>query len=267
MGAVREFELAGWQDAAASYAGFGSVTRLFVDALLEAAHVARGTRLLDVACGQGITAGTAAAAGARVTGIDFSPAMLAAARATYPGLDLQHGDAEDLPVGDAAFEAVVANFGIHHVERPGRAIAEARRVLAPGGTFAFTFWPRPADNPPWRILFDAVAAHGRLDVPMPSGADGPATPENFSRLAVGAGFDAGTLRCDLIERTWRLPPDADLVAIFSSGTVRTATLLRGQSADALAAIRRHTAQALQEFRQGDAFALPVRAWLLSARAA
>ena len=266
MGAVREFELAGWQDAAASYAAFGSATELFVDALLGAAHVTRGTRLLDVACGQGITTGIAAAAGAHVTGVDFSPAMLAVARATYPALEFHHGDAEALPFADARFDAVVANFGIHHVERPQRAMGEARRVLAPGRTFAFTFWPKPADNPPWRILFDAVAAHGRLDVPMPAGSDGPATPENFLRLAVAAGFDAKMLRCDLIERLWLLPADADLVSIFQSGTVRTAALLHGQSETALAAICRHAARALQDYRRDSGFVLPVRAWLLSARA-
>jgi len=83
-----------------------------------------------------------------------------------------------------SFDAVIANFGIHHVERPELAIAEARRALAPGGTFAFTFWAEPQDNPAWRLIFEAIAAHGRRDVPMPAGNDAHATPQN-SRASSG----------------------------------------------------------------------------------
>jgi len=264
MAGIKEFEFAGWQSAAASYDGFADATRLFVDPLLEAAKVGRGVRLLDVACGPGVAAARAAAAGARVTGVDFSPAMIDIARQRHPDVEFQTADAEQLPFPDACHDAVTANFGIHHVERPERAIAEARRVLKPGGTFAFTFWARRQDNTAWRIIFDAVAAHGRRDVPMPAGNDAHATPENFSRLVVDAGFDAATLRKELVERNWELPRDADLVSIFETGTVRMATLLRGQGARALAAIRRHAAEAMRDYARGPTIALPTRAWLIAA---
>ena len=51
MGAIRDFELEGWQAAASSYEGFAGATRLFVDPLLQAADVRPGMRLLDIACG------------------------------------------------------------------------------------------------------------------------------------------------------------------------------------------------------------------------
>lgn len=265
MGALRDFEFAGWQTAAASYDGFAGATRLFVPALLRAAAVGPGLRLLDVACGTGLVAGAAAAAGARVSAVDFSPAMLAVARGLHPQVGFHAADAEELPFADASHDAVVANFGIHHVERPERAIAEARRVLAPGGVFAFTFWADPRDNTAWRIIFDAIAAFGRRAVPMPAGNSARATPENFSALVAAAGFDASTLRCDLLAHDWVLPADADLVSIFETGTVRMATLLSGQG-EALGTIRRRIAQEMQRYRVGEAIVLPTRAWLLTARA-
>lgn len=265
MGALREFELAGWQSAAATYDGFAGATRLFVPALVQAAGARPGMRLLDIACGPGMAAQAAADAGARVTGVDFSPAMLVMAKSHHPAIEFHAGDAEALPFADASFHAAIANFGIHHVEHPERAIAEARRVLKRGGTFAFTVWADPQDNTAWRIIFEAVKTCGRLDVPMPAGNDSAATRENFSRLMIEAGFDAGTLTSELLAYDWLLPPDADLASIFQTGTVRMATLLRGQGA-ALPAVRRHVAQAMQSHERDGAFVLPTRAWLISATA-
>jgi len=264
MTGIREFEYAGWQVAASAYDGFADATRLFVDSLLRAADVKPGTRLLDVACGSGVAAAQAAALGARVTGVDFSPEMIGEARRRHRTIAFETGDAEALPFPDARFDAVIANFGIHHVERPERAIGEARRVLVPGGAFAFTFWAAPQENTAWRIIFAAIAAHGRMDVPMPAGNDAHATPENFSRLVAVAGFDTQTLRTELIEKNWEMPRDADLVSVFETGTVRMATLLRGQG-EALPAIRRTVADGVRPYRRGDVVVLPTKGWLIAAR--
>jgi SAM-dependent methyltransferase len=266
MGALRDFELEGWQDAAATYDGFAGATRLFVPALVQAAAAKPGLRVLDIACGTGVAAQAAADTGARVTGVDFSAAMLAIARSLHSGIEFEAGDAEALPFAGRRFDAVISNFGIHHVEHPERATAEARRVLRPGGVFAFTVWAPAEDNSAWRIIFDAVKACGRLDVPMPAGNDAAATRENFSRLMVDAGFHPATLRSELLTCDWLLRPDADLVSIFETGTVRMATLLRGQG-DALPAVRRHVSEALQSHLRDGMIVLPTRAWLISAKAA
>jgi SAM-dependent methyltransferase len=264
MGALRDFELAGWQSAAATYDGFAGATRLFVPALVQAAGTKQGVRLLDIACGTGIAARAAAEAGARVSGLDFSAAMLATARRLHRRVEFQAGDAEALPFADVSFDAVISNFGVHHVEHPERAIAEARRVLKAGGTFAFTVWAASEENTAWRIVFDAVKACGRLDVPMPAGNDSQATRENFAKLIVAAGFDVGTLKSELITRDWVLPPETDLVSIFETGTVRMATLLRGQG-EAISAVRRHVSDAPQAYRRNNMAVLPTRAWLISAK--
>jgi ubiquinone/menaquinone biosynthesis C-methylase UbiE len=78
-------------------------------------------------------------AGTRLTAIDLSPAMLALARerATAAGLDvdLRLGDAEALAFDDASFDTVVCTLALCTIPRPERAVAEARRVLRPGGRF------------------------------------------------------------------------------------------------------------------------------------
>jgi ubiquinone/menaquinone biosynthesis C-methylase UbiE len=129
--AIRAFEHARWERAASVYAAsFGVATRKFCDALLDAAGVGAGTQMLDLACGTGVVAGTAATRGAVVCGVDFSAAMLAEARAGHPSVEFVQGDAEAVPLPDARFDAVVSNFGLHHVPRPALALAEVRRGAA-----------------------------------------------------------------------------------------------------------------------------------------
>lgn len=114
--------------------------------LVRFAGVGAGQALLDVACGTGVAAITAARAGATVTGLDLTPELLAHARqnaslAGVPGIVWQEGDAESLPFPDAAFDVVLSQFGHMFAPRPDVAIKELLRVLKPGGRIAFATWP------------------------------------------------------------------------------------------------------------------------------
>src|ERR1700710_777232 len=150
--AIRAFEHAGWERAAGGYeASFATATRQFIPALLDAAAVGAGRSVLDVACGPGFVAAGAAERRAEVRGLDFSAAMLAVARDRHPGLVFDQGDAEALPYPDACFDAVVSNFGIHHVPRPILALRQAHRVLRSGGLLAFTIWAAPSENIAWKL--------------------------------------------------------------------------------------------------------------------
>ena len=161
--AVRNFEHSRWERAAPSYeATFAGATTPFIDALLDAAGVGRGVPVLDIACGPGLAASRAATRGAMATGLIFSPAMLAIARARDGAIRFDEGDAEALPYTGDRFDAVVSNFGIHHVPRPALALREAHRVLRAGGRAAFSFWAEPSENVAWKLLFDAIARHGEL---------------------------------------------------------------------------------------------------------
>jgi SAM-dependent methyltransferase len=266
MGAIRDAEFAGWRKAAPAYeAYFARATRPYAEALLDAAETRRGMRVLDIACGTGAAAAEAARRGARATGLDFSPEMLAQARRLHGDVDFHQGDAEHLPFADNMFGAAVSNFGIHHCERLQQAIAEAHRVLRPDGCFAFTLWVKPTDNAAWRLVQEAVAAHGRLDMGMPAGSDAQHSLEHFAALVRQGGFGADDITGTTVERTWTLPAGTDLVAVFEQATVRMALLLRGQTPQALRAIRRQVTDTVQEFANPNGIEVPTRAFLICAR--
>jgi SAM-dependent methyltransferase len=121
------------------------VTTVPAARLVKFAGVKPGQRLLDVACGTGVVAVTAALLGAQVTGLDLTPELLDRARhnSRVAGVevDWREGDAEKLPFADASFDVVLSQFGHMFAPRPAVAIAEMLRVLKPGGTLAFSTWP------------------------------------------------------------------------------------------------------------------------------
>ena len=131
----------GW----AHFAPLQAITTMTAARLIQHAGVRSGTRVLDVACGTGVVAITAARAGARATGLDLTPELLAVARenSRIAGVEIewQEGDAESLPFEAATFDAVVSQFGHMFAPRPDVALAEMLRVLKPGGTIAFSTWP------------------------------------------------------------------------------------------------------------------------------
>jgi SAM-dependent methyltransferase len=101
---------------------------------------APGRRLVDVGGGTGNYALALREEGWEPLVIDRSEAMLA--RAAEKGLATLRGDAQALPLGDASADAVMLVSMLHHVDDPGRALAEARRVLAPGGRLALMAFTR-----------------------------------------------------------------------------------------------------------------------------
>jgi len=103
--------------------------------LLRAAGVAPDARVLDVGAGTGLASAPLARAGARVTAVDPSPAMLALARTRLPGADLVNGRAESLRFSAGAFDAAVSGDAFHCFEQTA-AMAELTRVVRTGGTLA-----------------------------------------------------------------------------------------------------------------------------------
>jgi SAM-dependent methyltransferase len=93
-------------------------------------------RILDIGCADGlITAEIAGRTKGAVTGIDIRPERIEEARRNHPDIAFREADAHDLPFGDGAFDAVITNFTLMWTEHPGRAMAEAARVLKSGGVF------------------------------------------------------------------------------------------------------------------------------------
>src|SRR5262249_58179738 len=128
-----------------------------------------GGGVLEVAIGTGLNL-PHYPADVTITGIELSPAMLAIARrrATDLGrdVDLREGDAEHLPFDDGSFDTVVCALSLCTIPSPEAAVAEMRRVLAPGGRLLLldhigSTWP-PIYAGQWlieRITIRAAAAH------------------------------------------------------------------------------------------------------------
>src|SRR5205814_1143927 len=151
-------------------------------------------------------------------------------------------------------------FGVHHVPRPDQAVAEALRVLRPGGHAAFTTWAVPVENIAWRLLFDAIAEHGDPHAAKapPSGGN-LGTPEAVLRLLESAGF--AECRAETVRREWRVAEPRELVAALARGTVRTAALIAAQPAAARPAIEMAVAAAAVPYRRDGCYAVPVAAIL------
>ena len=114
------------------------------ETVVERAGLEPGMDVLDVACGTGNATIPAAKAGARVTGLDFAPALLAIARERAADamveIDFVEGDAQELPFEDASFDRVVSTFGHMFAPDHERTAAEMKRVLRPGGAIAVGGW-------------------------------------------------------------------------------------------------------------------------------
>ena len=110
--------------------------------VLEAARLCPGERVLDLACGTGLVARLAAekvGPSGSVTGTDIHPAMVEVARATSPAapeVEWHVAPAEDLPLPDASFDAVLCSLALQFFPDKVAALEEVRRVLAPGGRVA-----------------------------------------------------------------------------------------------------------------------------------
>ncbi len=121
------------------------VTTLAAPALVTFSRIKQNDKVLDVGCGTGVVAITAARLGAKVSALDLSPTLIEQAQKNIVianvDIDFKEGDVEFLPYPDASFDAVLSQFGHMFAPRPEVAIKEMLRVLKPGGTIAFSTWP------------------------------------------------------------------------------------------------------------------------------
>ena len=253
------FEAAGWERQAAGYAAFfRSVTTAAVGALLDAAGVRRGTRLLDVGTGPGFVAGAAAERGADATGIDIADAMVAIARQAWPGARFRQGDAHALPFPDCSFDAVASGFAILHLGRPEQAVAEMVRVLVPGGRVAVTVWDHPERVPLLGAVAAALAACGAA---VPD--DIPAGPPffRFSHDDELRGLLAERGLGDVTVETVQFIHEARDAGVvwdgIMEGTVRTAALVVRQPEATRRRIRAAFVEQLEAYRVGAVLELPV----------
>jgi SAM-dependent methyltransferase len=182
LGRVSESVADTWSGA--SYERIAETFAPIHDRIVEALALQPGARFLDVACGTGGVALRAARAGADVVGIDISADQLTKAQraADEEGLAIRfdEGDCQELPYGDAEFDAVASAFGAIFAADHERAAAELARVCRPGGRLALTAWPKDE----WSEVAERA---GRT---FPPGADAREwAREEHVRSLLGAAFD------------------------------------------------------------------------------
>jgi SAM-dependent methyltransferase len=155
---------------AGDYPQIARLTEAAANDIIARLQIKPGMKVLDVACGNGNLAISAAKAGAIVTGVDIAPNLLdhARVRAAGEGLDIrfEEGDAEDLPYQAGTFDVVVSMFGAMFAPRPEVVAGELVRVCRRGGRIALANW-----TPSGFVgeLFKVTGQH----VPPPAGVPSP----------------------------------------------------------------------------------------------
>jgi SAM-dependent methyltransferase len=130
--------------------------------LVEAAGVAPGQAVLDVACGTGVVARTAAdrtGGRGRVAGADLNEGMLAVARRLRPDLEWHRADAADLPFEDGSFDAVLCQSALMFFPDRVGALGEMARVATAGGTVAVQVWDRLEAQEGYGAMYGTFARH------------------------------------------------------------------------------------------------------------
>ena len=219
------------------------------DQTLRVAKIRPGERVLDLATGTGITAIAARERGAKVTGVDLTPELLAVARskakdAGFEDIDFREGDAEQLPFADAAFDVVVSTCGHMFAPDQPKVAAELARVTRPGGRVVFLAWTPEGGLGGW---FRITNKH----VPPPAGLASPfnwGDPEKVRPLLGDAFHDLTITRGDCPQ--FGASPE-EIWELFSTRygpTVRAVASLQG---DALSAFRSELLSYLEGYRAKD----------------
>jgi ubiquinone/menaquinone biosynthesis C-methylase UbiE len=174
-----------------------AVTLPWASILVERVGLARGDRVLDVACGTGAVARVAAEAvgdGGRVVGLDLNAGMLAVARSLEPSsgaaqVEWCEGSALSLPFAEEEFGVVLCQLGLQFFPDRPAAAREMRRVLMPGGRVGATVYTAIERNPATHALSDALDRHlGPAASAAKRNEHSLADPEELRGLFAAAGF-------------------------------------------------------------------------------
>jgi SAM-dependent methyltransferase len=179
-----------WADLAESH------NQPLFEAVLDAAGVEHGTRVLDVGCGSGLTLVLAAQRGAVPSGLDISPGLLGIARDRLPGADLREGDMECLPFGDASFDAVLGVNAFQFAGDPLRALREAARVTRLDGRVVASLFAAPERS-------EGTIVHEAMSTLIP--------PEQAADHAPYALSSPGNLEAALTDAGLRVTDDGEVI--------------------------------------------------------
>jgi SAM-dependent methyltransferase len=233
--------------------------------VVEGARLGPGQAVLDVGCGTGIVARTAAdrlAGSGRVVGLDLNEAMLAVARRVRPDLAWRQGDVAALPFADGTFDAVLCQMALMFFPDRTAALREMARVARPGGTVVLCVPAALADQPAYGPFVELAAEHAgpaarTLLGSYWSGGD----LDGLTATVAAAGLTVTGTRSHL--GTARFPSPEALATTEVEGSPLAGRL----AADVYERIRAGARTVLRPFTQPDgSLAAPLRGHLVTARA-
>ncbi|MDT0318002.1 methyltransferase domain-containing protein [Streptomyces millisiae] len=205
---------------------------LLRDRSYELLSLVPGSTVVDVGCGAGRAVAELAERGVHAVGVDPSPVMLAAARTRWPGGEFREAGAEELPFADGSVHGYRADKVFHVLREPGRALAEARRVLRPGGRIVLVGQDWDA------IMIDSDDAaltrtivHARADL-----LGTPRAGRQYRDLLLAGGFDDVTVEAHT--SVFTDPGSLPLLARLAEPACASGAVSRDQADEWLAEQRR-----------------------------
>ena len=236
--------------------------------LVDIAHVGVGERVLDVACGTGVVARTAAervGAAGRVVGIDLNPGMIAVARSlpapVGASIEWVERSALDLRLQDATIDVALCQQGLQFFPDKALAMREMRRVLARGGRLALSVWNsvglynRVVGEALARFLGDAAAMQFCASRRVPC-------KDQLQRLATEAGFSAVDVR---VSRIHVHLPRLDKFALDHLSATPLAPIIAATDPEAREKIGASVMEQLQRYDDGDGVTYPEETHVLTAQ--
>jgi ubiquinone/menaquinone biosynthesis C-methylase UbiE len=184
LAALKTRQQAAWSSG--NYAIVGTTLQIVGEQLCEALDITGGSKVLDVAAGNGMASLAAARRWCDVTSTDYVPALLeqGRVRAAAEGatIDFREADAENLPFADNSFDVVLSTFGVMFTPNQDRAASELLRVCKPKGKIGLANWT------PEGFIGQVFKTLGKY-LPPPAGIKSPALWGTRARLT--EMFDAG----------------------------------------------------------------------------
>jgi len=246
LAAVKQRQHGAWSSG--DYAVVGTTLQIVGEQLCEALDIRAGSKVLDVAAGNGNATLAAARRWCDVTSTDYVPALLKRGReraaAEHLTIEFREADAEALPFADASYDVVLSTFGVMFTPDQDKAASELARVCRSGGKIGLANW-----TPQGFIgqLFKTIGKH----LPPPAGVKSPALWGTPARLDEMFGGQAAEIAAEPRMFVFRYRSAEHWLEIFKTFYGPTLKAFAALDETGQAALKRDLLALLGEFNHAD----------------